>query len=46
MEFGLKHLRADPNEHLQVMIYDLDGTNIRHLEPRVSRPAFGDKLLE
>jgi hypothetical protein len=38
MEFGLKHLRADPNKHLQVMVYDLDGANIWHLDTRVSRP--------
>lgn len=45
MEFGLKHLRADPNKHLQVMIYDLDGASIWHLDTRVSRPEIHGLLL-
>jgi hypothetical protein len=37
IEFALKHLRADPNEHLLFMIYDLEGISIRQLDTMVSR---------
>lgn len=36
LEFSITHLRQDPNKHLMLMVYDLDGLNFRHLDPYVS----------